>query len=550
MSRKMMLVTFMVLPFLAARPVLAQDTLKLDLGKALEIALSENPTVKVADKEIQKKKYARKGSYASLFPQISFAGDYNRTLKKQVMYMDFDMGDMGGGSLPEGTDMSSMDEGFEVGRSNNWSLGFNASMPLVNASLWKSLSISALDVELAVEQARSSKIAMVNQVKKSFYAVLLASDSYRVFKQSYDNAMENYLDIKRKYEQGTVAEYDLIRADVTVKNTEPNLLQAENSLTLAKWQLKALLGMDLDLNIDCDGQLTDFKSSLFADYLSTDTTLSENTDLKQLDLQAEQLKKTPSNLEFGNSSGTSLMFMDGDEEGTVFYVDSTGLYRYAFGGNVIEQVIDGSLNTISSANKAFEDMVLGPDGKIYIAEIDYNSSTMSGKLYSYTYSADTPTVPDTELTIYSLEDNSSIRQAVAMFQKKYPDIYLTLETGMSGDDGVTRTDALKTLNTEIMAGKGPDILILDGISSETYVEQGMLEDLSGILKAAGLLSNIEEAYKSEDGSIYYPCRCAGTSSKNVPREKKRRSPLFSIPMPTGIVKVMVQPSVAAITSPA
>ena len=113
MSRKMMLVTFMVLPFLAARPVLAQDTLKLDLGKALEIALSENPTVKVADKEIQKKKYARKGSYASLFPQISFAGDYNRTLKKQVMYMDFDMGDMGGGSLPEGTDMSSMDEGFE-----------------------------------------------------------------------------------------------------------------------------------------------------------------------------------------------------------------------------------------------------------------------------------------------------------------------------------------------------------------------------------------------------------------------------------------------------
>ena len=119
--------------------------------------------------------------------------------------MDFDMGDMGGGSLPEGTDMSSMDEGFEVGRSNNWSLGFNASMPLVNASLRKSLSISALDVELAVEQARSSKIAMVNQVKKSFYAVLLASDSYRVFKQSYDNVMENYLYFKRKFDQGSVA---------------------------------------------------------------------------------------------------------------------------------------------------------------------------------------------------------------------------------------------------------------------------------------------------------------------------------------------------------
>ena len=291
---KMMLAALMVLPPLGTIPAMAQDTLRLDLGKTLEIALSENPTVKVANREIEKKKYAQKGTYASLFPQIDFSGNYSRTLKKQVMYMDFDMSQMGdmGGSMPEGSEMPDMDKGFEVGRSNNWNMGFNASMPLVNASLWKSLSISALDVELAIEQARSSRIAMVNQVRKGFYAVLLAKDSYNVFKQSYDNAMENYLDIKRKYEQGSVAEYDLIRADVTVRNTEPNLLQAENSLTLAKWQLKALLGMDLDLPIDCEGELTDFKSELFGDYLATDTVLAGNTDLKQLELQSQQLKKS------------------------------------------------------------------------------------------------------------------------------------------------------------------------------------------------------------------------------------------------------------------
>lgn len=185
-----------------------------------------------------------------------------------------------------------MDEGFEVGRSNNWNMGFNASMPLVNASLWKSLSISAMDVELAIEQARSSKLAMTSQVKKGFYAVLLANDSYRVFKQSYDNAVENYQDIQQKYEQGAVAEYDLIRADVTVKNTEPNLLQAENALAIAQWQLKALLGMDLELPIACEGELAEFKEDLFGDFLGTETHLDGNTDLRQLDLQAEQLRKT------------------------------------------------------------------------------------------------------------------------------------------------------------------------------------------------------------------------------------------------------------------
>lgn len=295
MSKKRMWVVMMLLPSLIFSSAKAQDVLRLDLEKALEIALSENPTVKVADQEIQKKKYAQKGSYAALFPQINFTADYTRTLKKQVMYMDgFDMGSdpsagAGGGAGSEVIDMS---KGIEVGRDNNWATGFNVSMPLVNATLWKSLSISALDVELSIEQARSSKIAMVNQVKKGFYAVLLANDSYRVFKESYDNAMENYLDIKKKYEQGTVAEYDLIRADVTVKNSEPNMLQAENSLTLAKWQLKALMGMDLEMEIDCEGQLSDYESVLFADYIATDTTLSENSDLKQIDLQAEQLKKS------------------------------------------------------------------------------------------------------------------------------------------------------------------------------------------------------------------------------------------------------------------
>ncbi|MBR2497833.1 MAG: TolC family protein [Parabacteroides sp.] len=290
--KKMMWVLMAVLLSFALKPIQAQETLVLDIGQALEIALSENPTVKVADKEIQKKKYAKKGAYAALFPQINFSADYSRTLKKQVMYMDgFDMGGSES-ALPEGTEMPDMSKGIEVGRDNNWSMGFSAGMPLINASLWKSLDISAIGVELAVEQARSSKIAMVNLVKKGFYSVLLANDSYRVFKDSYDNAIENYNDIKRKYEQGTVAEYDLIRADVTVQNREPNVLQAENALILAEWQLKALLGMDLETDIECKGQLIDFEKELFGDYLATDTTLVNNSDLKQIDLQTKQLDYT------------------------------------------------------------------------------------------------------------------------------------------------------------------------------------------------------------------------------------------------------------------
>lgn len=273
MSKKMMLIVGTLLSALSFLPGQAQEApLVLTLEQALEIALSENPTVKVAEQEIEKTEYARKGAYAALFPQIDFSASYDRTIKKQVMYFDNQ-------SVPVGTD-------------NNYSLGFSAAMPLVNAQLWKSLDISALDVELAVEQARSSKIDMVNQVKKSFFAVLLAKDSYEVFLESYHNAMENYLDIERKYNQGLIAEYDLIRADVTVKNTEPNVFQAENALALAKWQLKALMAVDLNLNIECQGELTDYETDMYTDYVSSDTNLVENSSLVQMDIQTEQLQET------------------------------------------------------------------------------------------------------------------------------------------------------------------------------------------------------------------------------------------------------------------
>lgn len=270
-----------------------QTVLSFNLDEAIEFALSENPTVKVADMEIEKKKYAEKGSYAALFPQLDFGADYSRTLKKQMMYMDgFDMSSLGGESEDESetpSASSGSSSGIAIGRDNNWSLGFSVGMPLINPALWKSLKISGIDVDLAVEQARSSKIDMINQVRKSFYAVLLANDSYRVFKESYDNAMENYVDIKKKFDQGQVAEYDLIRADVSVRNAEPNMLQAENALVLAKWQLKALMGMDLEQSIDCKGALNDYQAQLYSDYLATDTILADNTNIRQLDIQGRQL---------------------------------------------------------------------------------------------------------------------------------------------------------------------------------------------------------------------------------------------------------------------
>jgi len=267
----------------ATEPAGQQPSLQLTLSDALEIALNENLTVRIAGEEIRRQEYARKGTYADLFPQIDFVGDYQYAIRKQTMYMDL-------GSAGDVEEESS--GGIQVGRDHTWSAGFTAPVPVVSASLWKSLKISGYDVELAVEKARSSRIEMRNQVKQAFYSVLFAGESVNVFREAYDNALRNYQDIEAKFEQGLESEYDLIRADVNVKNAEPDLYNAENSLELAHWRLKALIGIDLERPIECVGSFAEYETNLYGSFLATDTLLNDNSDLRQLDIQYNQLKKT------------------------------------------------------------------------------------------------------------------------------------------------------------------------------------------------------------------------------------------------------------------
>ena len=291
----------------------------INLEQALQIALSENASVKVADMEIERTGYARKGTYTSLFPKIDGNASYQRTIEKQVMYMDFDMGSIGGGSSSEGDGSASGAEaapatannGIEVGRWNAWSAGISASMPLVNAQLWKSLKISDQDVELAVEAARSSRLEMVNQVKQAYFACLLAKEAFEVYKSVYENALENYKLVEMKYNARKASELELTRAKTTLANAVPDVYNAESSVILSLWQLKAVMGVDLDENIDVSEKLGDYANRMLgdmADSASDSLSLENNSTMRQLAIQAEQLANTIKMQQFANIPTLSLSF--------------------------------------------------------------------------------------------------------------------------------------------------------------------------------------------------------------------------------------------------
>ena len=255
----------------------AQDTLTVSLPKALEIAMSKSPTIKVANKEIIRVDYSKKERLAGLFPTISGSGTYSRNLKNQKSIISFN-----------GTPTV-----LEFGVDNNFSAGVSATLPIIAPTLWATLKMNEFDAQLAVESARSSKIALVNLVTKAYYTLLLMQDSYDVFVKSYNNTADNTRVIADKYKQGVVSEYEWIRADVQSRNAQSNIVSAQSAVNLSKQQLKMLMGLNMFSEIKVIGKLSDFEQNMYGDVLNLDTmALKSNTDLKQFDIKSKQFDQT------------------------------------------------------------------------------------------------------------------------------------------------------------------------------------------------------------------------------------------------------------------
>ncbi|MCD8022146.1 MAG: ABC transporter substrate-binding protein [Lachnospiraceae bacterium] len=203
-----------------------------------------------------------------------------------------------------------------------------------------------------------------------------------------------------------------------------------------------------------------------------------------------------------STSGSSNLAMTEDTDGRLFFATSSGIYTYLSGGSVVEQIVDGSLNSLSSpvCELVWRAVI---DDAFYLISHRTDVDTDCDKILKYEYSAETASVPEHELKIWSLEENAGIRQSIRLYQDANPDTSITYEVGLSEDDDVTVSDAIQTLNSEISAGNGPDILILDGLSVDTYSSQGLLMDLSDLMaeiqEKEGFLENIAYTYQDADG---------------------------------------------------
>lgn len=195
-----------------------------------------------------------------------------------------------------------------------------------------------------------------------------------------------------------------------------------------------------------------------------------------------------------------LFLVSGDDD-SIYLAGQTGVYRHVLGGSVMEQVMDGSLTILGDPTCKVMDML--------VADNDEFVMLFTGeKIARFIYDPNVPSRPNEKLTVWSLEDEAVIRQAISRYQKENPAVYVEYEIGLAGNS-MTREDAIKNLNTRTMAGKGPDVLVLDNMPLDSYIEKGILMDLTPVLDGMSgeeaVFSNVVDAFRKE-GKVYsVPC---------------------------------------------
>lgn len=243
-------------------------TMRLTLQEAIDLALSENPTIKVADLEVERYDYVRKETLGNLYPSITASGTYTYAVVK-----------------------SEISKGLSFGADNTIAAAAEVGLPLVVPAVWRSIKMTKVQMENAVELARASRIDMVNAVKKAYYNILLAEQSLAVLRSSEATVSKTVEDTRVQYEHGLASEYNLLTAEVQLSNLQPSIIQTANSIDVAKRLLKMYLSLPENIDIALVGTLDDFRDAILdgGEQLSTD--VSENSTLKQLDIQAELLRQ-------------------------------------------------------------------------------------------------------------------------------------------------------------------------------------------------------------------------------------------------------------------
>jgi outer membrane protein TolC len=233
-----------LLVFLGSGPALpAQEKITLTLEKCLDLALSQNPFYLASRERVDAAQARVRQAAAQFFPSLSAQGQQN--LDEKVFILEFPSFVPGGRPQRVAMDFT---------KDYQFSLALN--LPLFTGGRLTSGYRSARYGYLSSQEAsRQTTNETVFNVKRGFYNYLLARQLVGVTEEALALAEKTLQNVKNMFEVGMASRLDLLRAEVTVANLKPPLIQARNNVAVAELSLKTLLGLDVAQAVEVSGEM-------------------------------------------------------------------------------------------------------------------------------------------------------------------------------------------------------------------------------------------------------------------------------------------------------
>jgi outer membrane protein TolC len=230
----------LLLCFIISRVVKPEEPILLTLDICVDIAVKNNPKMKIAGFKLNSAKYKKLQMVGNkYFPSLNISGSYTRLSEVPTIEMP-----------------NILANPIKFGAEESIISKMSICQPVfTGGKLSLVTKRTKYDYEIAKQEYLKVKSELVFEVKKAFYAVLFAENSVEISSQVVEIMQDHYEVTKKLYEKGKVSSYDVSRAKVQFVDAQTQLLKSQNELIFAKKHLYLLLNCEGVEHYEITGEL-------------------------------------------------------------------------------------------------------------------------------------------------------------------------------------------------------------------------------------------------------------------------------------------------------
>ncbi len=249
---------FSLIIILSGFKIFAQETKTLTLEGSVELALKNNPEIKMAEKELAKAKAGVWEAYSNIMPQLSASASLQHAWEIQTstipnfikMMLPSELSQI----IPQFANMPDYVQ-IAFGLQNTFRYGATLTQPLfLGGAGIAGIKMAGAAQQAAAQNLVSKKQNLIYSTANAFYSCLLTNEIVKVQEEALSQTEANLEIVAKKYNVGSASGFDKMRAEVEVANLKPQVIAARNNYKAALTQLKMILGLSRMEEIKVEGE--------------------------------------------------------------------------------------------------------------------------------------------------------------------------------------------------------------------------------------------------------------------------------------------------------